>query len=211
MSNIFLQPHLFPFQTELDGSGSGEVWSAGPVSLAEKQTGISTGCNTRHERGRDAGPMSCVAAPGAANRSPSASAGNSWSSVKRKSGREGGREEAEIMPITIDSVWDTEAADERKWEEGSDRDWYHRRMRQPARGECLSEWRNILMESEKAGAEGAALLHGHHIHHLSSDKSLYTLLRGCWPALLQFIPNVLHSHRKALLRPKLPDWKVNDN
>lgn len=106
--------------------------------LAERQTGRSTGCNTRHERGGEAGPMSCVAAPGPANRSPSAQADNSWSTVKRKTerqrgrkwGREGRGAEREIKSITIDSVCETVRADGRKQqEEESDRQCRAKRMR----------------------------------------------------------------------------------
>lgn len=49
-------------------------WSSRVIS---GQTGSSTGCNTRHERGGEAGPMSCVAAVGPASKSPSALASNS--------------------------------------------------------------------------------------------------------------------------------------
>lgn len=69
----------------------GSICSGSCGGQTERQTGSTTGCNTRHERGGEAGPMSCVAAPGPAKRSPSAQAGNSWSTVKRETGRHRGR------------------------------------------------------------------------------------------------------------------------
>lgn len=123
----------------------------------KRKTGSTTGCNTRHERGGEAGPMSCVAAPGPANRSPSAQAGNSWSTVKRKTGKHRGRKwgregrsgrKRDTVNYNRFCVWERGGADGRKWEE-SDRvvglemgvgggKWTGR----------VIEWREILMESE---------------------------------------------------------------
>lgn len=50
----------------------------------------STGCNTRHERWEETGPMSCVAASGSASESPSAL--NGRSPVKMKTGGHRGKE-----------------------------------------------------------------------------------------------------------------------
>lgn len=183
------------------GSSVHRRWVVRP---AERQTGSSTGCNTRHERGGDAGPMSCVAAPGPANRSPSAQAGNSWSFVKRKTGRHRGRKwggGGEIKSITIDSVYETEEADgkwEREWQRvvgpenltGGERKMNEKgnRMKENTHGE--------RMRARKRAPKGRCTSTDTTFITWPMKIAFFTLWREGWPSQLHLISTMLDIQRK---------------